>query len=167
LRLVSNEAHEGARSVGDWGRTVVLVRDQELSLRFYKEAFGAHVIHDSTADGFRYLHVGIGTGGLWLIAASDHSADSVGRQTAGHPLGVVYVTDVEATTDRAVAAGGVIMKELVADDTARYAHVSDISGNEIVLVQLLKANEGERSYAEIQVLGVPTGEHGERDGRTR
>lgn len=97
---------------------------------FYQETFGARITHDSTADDFRYLHVDIGTRGLWLIAANEHSADSVGRQTAGHPLGGVYVSDVEATMDRAVAAGAAIMKELDADNTARYSHVSDNSGNE-------------------------------------
>ena len=128
---------------------MVLVRDPDQSLRFYREAFGAHVIHDSTVNGFRYLHVSIGTGGLWLIAADERSADSVGRQTAGHPLGVVYVSDVEATMGQAVRAGATIAKELVEDATARYAHVRDISGNEIVLVQLREAPEGQRSYAEI------------------
>src|SRR6478735_10894082 len=93
LRPMSTESPQRTTPAADWGRTVVLVRDPDQSLRFYREAFGAHVIHDSTVNGFRYLHVSIGTGGLWLIAADERSADSVGRQTAGHPLGVVYVSD--------------------------------------------------------------------------
>lgn len=51
--------------------------------------------------------------------------------------------------DRAVAARAAIMKELVTDETARYVHVSENSGNEIVLAQLLEVTERERSYAQI------------------
>ena len=128
----------------DWGRTVVLVRDQDVALRFYREAFGARVIHDSTADGFRYLHLGIGAGGLWLIAADATSDDTVGRQTGGHPLGVIYVDDLELAVDSAVAAGSGVLKEPAEDATSRYAHVSDLDGNELVLVQLLEAADGGR-----------------------
>ncbi|WP_114853670.1 glyoxalase/bleomycin resistance/extradiol dioxygenase family protein [Brachybacterium sp. YJGR34] len=147
---MSDDARHVPVPAADWGRTVVVVRDQEASLRYYRDAFGAHILHDSTVNGFRYLHLGIGRGGLWLIAASEHSADAVGRQTGGHPLGVVYVSDVEATIERAVAAGAKVVKDLVADATARYAHVSDIDGNEIVLVQILVTDEGESSYAEVR-----------------
>ena len=128
----------------EWGRTVVLVRDQDAALRFYREAFGARVIHDSTDDGFRYLHLSIGAGGLWLIPADPGSDDTVGRQTGAHPLGVIYVDDLELVVDSAVAAGSIVLKESAEDATARFVHVSDVDGNELVLVQLLGAADGAR-----------------------
>jgi hypothetical protein len=48
------------------------------------------VLYDQTADGYRYLHVGVPgqeTAGLWLMSATTgQERDLVGRQCGGQPL---------------------------------------------------------------------------------
>ncbi|NED93743.1 hypothetical protein G1H11_00250 [Phytoactinopolyspora alkaliphila] len=68
------------------GRTVLLVEDQVEALDFYRDVLGFAVLHDSSADGYRYLHVGVdgqaGTG-LWFMPAPGGSADrQAGRRAA-------------------------------------------------------------------------------------
>lgn len=132
-----------------FGRLVVLVRDYDEALAFYKDAFGATVLFDEPApQGERYLHVGLagdpaapgGSGstpaGLWLLRARSADAAYVGRQTGGHPIAVLYTADVRASVARAEAAGAAVVRPLTTADGATFAHVADLYGNEFVLVQL-------------------------------
>jgi len=130
------------------GRLVVLVREYEEALAFYRAAFGARVLFDAPSPtGDRYLHVGFGDAvagdddspavGFWLLRASGaHDAERVGRQTGGQPLAVLYTPDAAAAVARVEAAGGSVPRPLRTADGATFAHVADLYGNEFVLVQL-------------------------------
>jgi predicted enzyme related to lactoylglutathione lyase len=134
------------------GRVIVLVRDYDAALAFYQAAFGARVVFDAPSPtGDRYLHVTLepealapAAGavpsapvvGFWLLRASDADEGHVGRQTAGHPLAVLYTTDVEAAVARALAAGGALTRPLQTAGGASFAHVADLYGNDFVLVEL-------------------------------
>lgn len=121
-----------------WGRTVVLVRDYEQAIAFYRDGLGFEVLFDGPGEGgFRLLH--LGTGGqasLWLMQALPGDEQLVGRQTGGHPLGVLYVDDMDAALARLAALGTVPAQPPGADGGARWAHVRDLYGNQIVLVEM-------------------------------
>ena len=91
------------------GRIVVLVRDYDETLAFYRDAFGARVLFDAPSPtGDRYLHVGFGPdagAGVWFLRAGDGDAARVGQQTGGEPLAVFYTRDVHAAVARAASAG--------------------------------------------------------------
>lgn len=124
-----------------WSRTVVLVRDYDEAIGFYRAGFGFEVLFDAPgASGFRLVH--IGTGGeaaLWLMRALPGDEHLVGNQTGGHPLGVVYVDDRDAALARLAAIGAHPSQTPSADEASAWAHVRDLYGNEIVLVQLTTA----------------------------
>lgn len=131
------------------GRVVVLVRDYDAALAFYGAAFGARVIFDAPApSGDRYLHLGFGApgpdtagAGIWLLRAGDEDDARVGRQTGAQPLAVFYTPDVRAATARAVAAGGGVVRPVAVANGTAFSHVTDLYGNEFVLVEL---EDGER-----------------------
>ena len=131
------------------GRLVVLVRDYDDALAFYRAAFGARVLFDAPSPtGDRYLHVGLGDDasveddgaappvGFWLMRASGADAERVGRQTGGQPLAVLYTSDAASAVARVQAAGGAVPRPLRTADGATFAHVADLYGNEFVLVEL-------------------------------
>ncbi len=132
------------------GRIVVLVRDYDAALAFYRAAFGAHVLFDAPApSGDRYLHLGFGaapadaagaaaTGGagVWLMRAGEGDDARVGRQTGGQPLAVFYTPDVRAAIGRVEAAGGTTVRPVRTDAGASFAHIADLYGNEFVLVEV-------------------------------
>ena len=130
------------------GRLVVLVRDYDTALEFYRAAFGARVLFDSLLpSGERYLHLGFGSEtddsapigapgvGVWLLRAGGESATRVGRQTGGEPLAVFYTPDVRGAVARAEAAGAALVRPVVTADGASFAHVADLYGNVFVLVE--------------------------------
>ena len=122
------------------GRVVVLVQDYDTALEFYGAAFGAHVLFDAPSpSGDRYLHVGFGPedgAGVWLLRAGGEAVARVGRQTGGEPLVVFYTSDVRAAVARATAAGAEIVRPVECADGASFAHVADLYGNILVLVEL-------------------------------
>jgi catechol 2,3-dioxygenase-like lactoylglutathione lyase family enzyme len=117
----------------------VLVENLDAAAGFYASAFGFVRLYDETLPtGFRAVHVGppgqSGVG-LWLIPAS---AEDVRRQAAGHPIMVLYTDDLQFELSR-LANFGVEPSEEPVRDAARgeaYAHVPDLYGNDIVLVEL-------------------------------
>jgi predicted enzyme related to lactoylglutathione lyase len=131
------------------GRVVVLVRDYDTALAFYRAAFGARVLHDAASPaGDRYLHLGFGIAsdgpaasvapgvGLWLLRAQGgEDTARVGQQTGGQPLAVFYTPDVRAAVARAAAAGAAVVRPVATADGAAFAHVTDLYGNEFVLVE--------------------------------
>ena len=122
------------------GRLVVLIRDYDEALAFYRAAFGAHVLFDAPSPtGDRYLHVGFGTegsAGVWFLRGAGETASRIGRQTGGEPLAVFYTADVHATVARAVAAGAEVVRPIDSAAGASFAHVADLYGNVFVFAEL-------------------------------
>ena len=121
-----------------WGRTVLLVRDYEEALEFYARGLGFGVTSDTVGSGgFRLLHIGTGgVGSLWLMLAAVEDRHLVGNQAGGHPFGVFYVDDLGATLGRLEAIGTLPSQGPHEDEASRWAHVPDLYGNQIVLVEL-------------------------------
>jgi catechol 2,3-dioxygenase-like lactoylglutathione lyase family enzyme len=121
-----------------WGRTVLLVRDYDEALAFYLNGLGLEVTSDTVGEGgFRLLHIGTGgTGSLWLMKAFERDLHLVGNQAGGHPFGVFYVDDLDLTLVRLAGIGTRPLEGPHGDDQSRWAHVADLYGNVIVLVQL-------------------------------
>ncbi|WP_161498743.1 VOC family protein [Microterricola pindariensis] len=128
----------GAGMGAHWGRTVVLVRDYEEAIAFYRDGLGFEVLFDEPGEGgFRLLHLGTGgETGLWLMQVLPGDERLVGHQAGGHPLGVLYVDELDAALARLAALGTVPAQPPGADAGSRWAHVHDLYGNQIVLVQL-------------------------------
>jgi catechol 2,3-dioxygenase-like lactoylglutathione lyase family enzyme len=122
------------------GRTTLLVRDQDEAARFYRDAFGFQLLHDEVLpNGFRAMHIGPpeqSPVGLWLMPGAD---DRVGRQTEGEPFLILYTDDLASDLERLAAIrvhparGGPIHDP---ERGESYAHIADLYGNEILLVQL-------------------------------
>jgi catechol 2,3-dioxygenase-like lactoylglutathione lyase family enzyme len=132
-----------ARVLTSLGRTVLLVRNYDEALAFYRDALGFTVLYDQTAsNGQRFLHIGVpGQAGsppvgLWMLEADGTDAALVGRQAGSHPLFVLYTADCRSTADELARRGVPIRKAPVEDSGAVFAHVADLYGNELVLVQL-------------------------------
>ncbi|WP_433499845.1 VOC family protein [Sphaerimonospora sp. CA-214678] len=122
------------------GRLVVLVADPDAALAFYRDVLGFTVLHDRTAGGYRYLHIGVpgqdGTG-LWLMpATSDRERDLIGRQCGGQPLLVLYTADLDRVGVRLREHGVRVWNERD-DADSRSLHFADLYGNVIVVAQLL------------------------------
>jgi predicted enzyme related to lactoylglutathione lyase len=139
------------------GRLVVLVRDYDTALEFYRAAFGARVLFDAPLpSGDRYLHLGFGGEpdesapggapgvGVWLLRAGGESVARVGRQTGGEPLAVFYTPDVRGAVARAQAAGAALVRPVVTAEGASFAHVADLYGNVFVLVEFTPSEQPER-----------------------
>ncbi|MFD7256527.1 VOC family protein [Streptomyces sp. NPDC059874] len=120
------------------GRVVVLVADAEAALDFYRDVLGFSVLHDQTADGYRYLHIGLpgqAHVGLWLMPATTAwERDLIGRQCGGQPLLVLYTADVERT-GRHLRDHGVRVWGEREEDESRSLHFADLYGNVIVAAQ--------------------------------
>lgn len=118
------------------GRLTVLVSDLDAAIGFYTKAFGFHVLFDARlSSGFRSVHVGPGTvdePGLWLMPAD---GGRVGSRTEGAPLLVLYGDDLDADLGRLAEAGVRPHRGPEGEAGARYAHVRDPWGNEIVLAE--------------------------------
>ncbi|MFF4449816.1 VOC family protein [Streptomyces sp. NPDC001502] len=121
------------------GRMVVLVADAEAALGFYRDVLGFSVLHDQTAGGYRYLHIGL-TGqaqaGLWLMpATTPPERELIGRQCGGQPLLVLYTADVRQT-GRHLRGHGVRVWDEREEGENRSLHFADLYGNVIVAAQL-------------------------------
>jgi catechol 2,3-dioxygenase-like lactoylglutathione lyase family enzyme len=125
------------------GRTTLLVRDYDKALVFYRDRLGFRVLHDERKpNGERYLHIGLATdngeppAGLWLMEAKGDDAILVGRQAGGHPFLVLYTDDCEATVRELERAKVEIRQPPVTADGATFAHIADLYGNELIIVEL-------------------------------
>ncbi|GAA5051652.1 catechol 2,3-dioxygenase-like lactoylglutathione lyase family enzyme [Thermocatellispora tengchongensis] len=128
------------------GRTVLLVKDQDEALAFYRDVLGFTVLHDQVADGYRFLHIGLPgrtDGGLWLMPASGEDLARVGAQTGGQPLLVLYTGDLAAVRER-LAEAGVEMWAEQRDAGGASLHFRDLYGNVIIAAQLDPAGSDPR-----------------------
>lgn len=119
-------------------RAVVLVHDQDEAARFYRDVLGFEVAHDSTTDGYRYLHLTVpGTEtGVWLMpAASAAERALVGRQAGDQPLLVLYTDDLDDVATR-LHTHEVEVWDQRDDPGSRSLHLRDALGNALVAVQL-------------------------------
>jgi catechol 2,3-dioxygenase-like lactoylglutathione lyase family enzyme len=111
------------------GRVVLLVHDQQEALAFYRDVLGFAVLHDSDADGFRYLHVGLPgqpETGLWLFPGE--------ARTGGGPLLVLYADDLDAVRAR-LDEHGVARFEEREDPAGRSLQFRDPAGNVLVAAE--------------------------------
>ncbi|MBA9002165.1 VOC family protein [Thermomonospora cellulosilytica] len=120
-------------------RAVVLVDDPDEALAFYRDVLGFRVLHDQTAEGYRFLHVGVpgqeGVG-LWLMPVTgDRERELIGRQCGAQPLLVLYTADLDAVRERLRAHDVRVWNERE-DADSRSLHLADLYGNVIVVAQL-------------------------------
>ncbi|MDG9705371.1 VOC family protein [Streptomyces sp. DH37] len=128
-------SHPGRSPFSALGRLVVLVDDPDDALAFYRDVLGLRVLHDRTADGYRYLHLGVpgqeGTG-LWLMPATgERERRLVGRQTGGQPLLVLHTDDLGGVAAR-LREHGVRTWGEREDADGGSLHFADLYGNVIV-----------------------------------
>ena len=122
------------------GRIVILVEDYDEALDFYKNKFGCHVIHDSTAGETRYLHVAFkhdDAVGIWFIQANnDNTHCCLGKQTGSAPTFVVYTDDCQRTYDKLKNNSVKVSEEIGHSAGSNYFYCEDLYGNEIVFAEL-------------------------------
>jgi catechol 2,3-dioxygenase-like lactoylglutathione lyase family enzyme len=123
------------------GRTVLLVRDLDEALGFYKEKLGFEIIFDGEiGDGYRALHVGPKTHrnvGIWLIKSESPEQQAlIGRQTGGQPFMVFYTDDCRATYEELKNKGVEFEGDPVEGEDDVTVFFKDLYGNRFVLVQL-------------------------------
>ncbi|GAA5445096.1 hypothetical protein Misp06_03289 [Microbulbifer sp. NBRC 101763] len=122
------------------GRLVILVREYEEAIRFYRDKLGFEVFVDSEAPPLRFVHVRLPKQkdvGIWLLqASSENQEKSVGKQTAGQPCAVIYTDNFQSEYERLVDNGVQFTKPHRSEAGAEFAHFEDLYGNEFVLVEL-------------------------------
>lgn len=125
------------------GRIVILVNNYDEAFKFYEENFGCRKFFDLTDDsGQRFLHISFGSdsnAGLWfLLADTDEQKKSVGFQTGGLPLFVLYTDSFEEQLEKLNQNGVKIVRGPEMTNEYMSLNFLDLYGNEIVLVQLTK-----------------------------
>jgi catechol 2,3-dioxygenase-like lactoylglutathione lyase family enzyme len=127
------------------GRTTLLVRDFDKALAFYRDKLGFRVLHDEmTLAGARHLHIGVPSQwgeppvGLGLIEATGADEALVGRQAGEHPFLVLYTDNCDATIRELEKAKVEIRQRPATADGTTFAHVADLYGNDLLLVELEK-----------------------------
>lgn len=144
--MASLGGQQGRAGVGvtGIGRVVVLVRDPDEALAFYRDVLGFVVLHDEDAGGYRYLHIGVpgqdGVG-LWLMPAQGEDLALVGHQVGGQPLAVLYTDDLDAVRDRLVAHGIERWAERDGPDSRSF-HFRDVLGNVLIAAELRGVSGG-------------------------
>jgi catechol 2,3-dioxygenase-like lactoylglutathione lyase family enzyme len=122
---------------------MLLVRDYDEAIDFYREKLGFEVIFDRVLDnGFRAVHIGPPAGadaGLWLSEARGEERQArLGNQSGGGPFLVMYTSDCRAATAELEARGVRVLSQPREEPGSIFAHIADLYGNEIVLVELRK-----------------------------
>jgi catechol 2,3-dioxygenase-like lactoylglutathione lyase family enzyme len=119
------------------GRIVILVNDYDEAANFYREKLGLETLFDSGEGARRFLHLGFGQGGVWLLLADGAEARArVGNQTGGQPLGVVYTSDINGDFSRLAGKGVKVAETVQTDEGSSHFRFYDLYGNQWVLVQL-------------------------------
>ncbi len=122
------------------GRTVILVKDYDDALKFYKGVLDCHIIFDQTTEEGRFLHIGFSkknSAGIWLLKAEgDEQLALVGNQTGGQPAMVIYTDDFEDTYGKLQRMKVEIIRKPQQDAEFRHTQFADLYGNKIVLVEI-------------------------------
>ncbi len=121
------------------GRVIILVKDYDDALEFYKKNLSCKVIMDSTNEaGQRFVHTGFGDTtetGIWFLKAdTDEELQRVGHQTGGQPMMVLYTDAFDNVYARLRENNVTIYREPVDTPEYKCLHFLDLYGNEIVLV---------------------------------
>lgn len=127
------------------GRLVVPVSDHEAALDFYRDVLGFAVLHDESADGYRYLHLNVPgqeSVGLWLMHAGDADAGRRPGASADRPLLVLYTDDLDRAGAR-LHAHDVRVWGRREDSGSRSLHFADPDGNVIVVAQVFPPTRAE------------------------
>ena len=123
------------------GRIVILVDDYEEALTFYEKNFGFKKLFDVKTDvGQRFLHIGSSQPeaiGIWFLKAENKQEKaSVGNQTQGQPLMVIYTNALAELYEKLKNNGVTIKIEPVKTPEYHFLHCFDLYGNEIVVTEL-------------------------------
>ncbi len=122
------------------GRVVILIKDYNEALEFYKEKLGFREIVDYTDGGRRYVHLhlqGQENTGIWLLKAESEAEEKfIGKQAAGQPFLVFYTDDFKSEYRKLASSGVKIVKEPVTAGSYTFARFTDLYGNEMILVEL-------------------------------
>jgi PhnB protein len=86
---------------------MLAIHDATSAVEFYKQAFGATELERMTDPSGKIMHAEILIGGTRVMIADEYLEHNISPQTLGGSAVTmyVYVQDVDATVDRAVAAG--------------------------------------------------------------
>ena len=127
----------------EFGRIVVLVKDYDEALNFYKTALDCKVIFDQvTPEGKRYLHIGFKKRdlvGIWFLKAeTEEELARVGHQTMEQPLFVLYTDNLEKVYQRLKDNHVKINKQPTITPDYKFLHFLDLYGNEVILVEMGK-----------------------------
>ncbi|WP_236246809.1 VOC family protein [Streptomyces sp. CC210A] len=132
-------AHTDDSPFSALGRVVVLVDDQDAALAFCRDVLGFRVLHDGTAGGHRFPHIGLPgqePAGVWLMAsAGDREREPAGRQSGGRPLLVLYASDLDAVRER-LRRHGVRVRGERDEADSRSLHLAGLCGNVIIAAEL-------------------------------
>jgi PhnB protein len=110
------------------------VRDATRALEFYKQAFGAQVLHVMPAPGGKVMHAAIKIGDSILMLNDEfpeYGGDPAPSATSGSGIALhVYLDNVDAAFDRAVSAGASVKMPLMDQFWGdRYGIVKDPFGH--------------------------------------
>jgi len=122
------------------GRTVLLVKDYDEALHFYRDVFNARILFDQDSSfGLRFLHIALGNDahGIWLLKAeTKQELIRVGQQTADQPALVLYTDNLDACYRHLKEKNVTIKLEPATNPAYSFFHCLDLYGNELVIVQL-------------------------------
>ncbi|AMX02470.1 VOC family protein [Microbulbifer thermotolerans] len=122
------------------GRLVILVKDYDEAIEFYRDKLGFEVFVDINSEPHRFVHLrlpGQPDVGIWLLkASSEHQKSQVGQQTAGQPCAVLYTDNLQEDYRELSERGVIFNSKPKVESNAEYAHFLDLYGNEFVLVEL-------------------------------
>jgi PhnB protein len=110
------------------------VRDATRALEFYKQAFGAQVLHVMPAPGGKVMHAAIKIGDSILMLNDEfpeYGGDPAPSATSGSGVALhVYLDNVDAAFERAVSAGASVKMPLMDQFWGdRYGIVKDPFGH--------------------------------------
>lgn len=121
------------------GRAVILVDDYDKAFAFYEKNFFCKKIHDSTANGQRYLHIAFSDNegiGVWFLKADNRQNEKIGMQTAGQPTLVIY-TDIIDELYKHIQSNQVrVIETLVSTAESKFFQCLDLYGNRLTIVEL-------------------------------
>lgn len=123
------------------GRIVLLVKDYDEAAAFYEENFGFEKLFDATTkEGQRFLHIGTKKPevGIWFLKAdTEEQLNSIGKQTQGQPVMVIYTESIEELYHKLVSNHVRIKKKPVINPDYSFFHCYDLYGNEIIVVEMV------------------------------